>query len=215
MKDELILETSDRRQADGSDRVQQEQQLPRPLTEEQWRAVRDNDSSYDGRFFYAVKTTGIFCRPSCKSRVPNRENIGWFHSSQEALAAQYRPCKRCRPTLERWPDEEWVAAIARYAEQYYRAPLSLEELAQLSHGTPYHLHRTFKRIKGVTPLDYIHSLRINEAKSLLARSPLSIAEVGRAVGMTNTSYFITLFKKKTGHTPNAYRQLHQQEQPHA
>lgn len=186
--------------------------LPQPLSEEQWQAVRDNNAAYDGQFFYAVKTTGIFCRPSCKSKVPHRENIGSFRSSQEALAAHYRPCKRCRPTQERLPEEEWVAAIAHYADLHYRKPLTLEELAQLSHGTPYHLHRTFKRIKGITPLHYIQQRRIEEACSLLAHSPLSVAEVGHAVGMSNASYFITWFKKITGQTPNVYRMLHQQPQ---
>ncbi len=65
-----------------------------PITSEKWKAIVENDKSYDGEFFYAVRTTGIFCRPSCKSRPPKRENIRLFKTAEQALAEHFRPCKK-------------------------------------------------------------------------------------------------------------------------
>lgn len=184
--------------------------LPAPVSDEQWQAVVDNNASYDGQFFYAVKTTGIFCRPSCKSRVPKRENIGFFKNADQALAANFRPCKRCKPTGQRLPDEEWIAFITEYVDSHCDEKLTLEILALQSHGTPYHLHRTFKKIKGMTPVDYIQHVRIEKAKMLLTTIDDPVSEVGESVGLSNTPYFITLFKKKTGQTPEAYRRQQKQ-----
>lgn len=184
--------------------------FPAPVSDEQWRAIAGNDASYDGRFFYAVKTTRIFCRPSCKSRLPKRENIGFFQTADQALAADYRPCKRCRPTGAALPDEEWIALVTDYVDAHCEEALSLDDLAQLSHGTPYHLHRTFRRIKGMTPVHYIQQVRIEKAKTLLHGTRQTVAEIGEAVGLSNTPYFITLFKKKTGQTPEAYRRQQRQ-----
>lgn len=171
-----------------------------------WQAIINNDAVYDGRFFYAVKTTGIFCRPSCKSRPPNKDNATFFRTAEQALAAKYRPCKRCKPTGQRLPDDEWIALVTDYIGNHYRGPLTLDILAEASHGSPYHLHRTFKKVKGVTPVEFVQQLRINKAKERLASSHEAIAEIGRSVGLPNTPYFITLFKKITGVTPAAYRE---------
>ncbi|WP_082129870.1 bifunctional transcriptional activator/DNA repair enzyme AdaA [Aneurinibacillus tyrosinisolvens] len=177
------------------------------ITEEKWQAILHNDASYDAAFIYAVKTTGIFCRPSCKSRTPKKENVRLFQNAQQALSANFRPCKRCKPTGERLPDNEWVAQITRYIDTNYSETLTLETLADMCHGSPYHLHRTFKRIKGVTPIEYIQQTRIARAIEYLINSDKAVASIALAVGMSNTPYFITVFKKKTGRTPAAYRQL--------
>jgi len=181
-------------------------QLPEPVTDEQWQAVIGNDTAYDGQFFYAVKTTGIFCRPSCKSRAPKREHIGFFLTADDAQRAKFRPCKRCKPTGERLPDEEWIKVVTDYVDRNYGEPLTLNKLALICHGTPYHLHRTFKKVTGITPVDYIQQVRIAHAQTMLMDSDKSIAEIGQSVGLANTPYFITLFKKKTGLTPKQYRE---------
>jgi len=137
------------------------------LTEAQWQAVIHNDASYDGQFYYAVKTTGIFCRPSCKSRPPRRENICFFPTAEQAVFARFRPCKRCKPTGHRLPDDEWVALVTEYIDKNYMDSLSLGILADISHGSPYHLHRTFKRVKGITPVEYIQHIRVEQAELLL------------------------------------------------
>lgn len=178
---------------------------PEPVTDEQWRAVITNDTAYDGVFYYAVKTTGIFCRPSCKSRPPKRENIGAFQSSDEALTAHYKPCKRCKPTGMRLPDEEWISIVTQYIDEHYAESLSLASLAAISHGSPYHLHRTFKHVTGITPVEYIHQVRIQQAMRMLQSSDQTVKKIGACVGLPNTPYFVTLFKRRTGITPEGYR----------
>ncbi|MED4585448.1 bifunctional transcriptional activator/DNA repair enzyme AdaA [Brevibacillus choshinensis] len=177
------------------------------LTDEKWQAIIHNDASYDGSFFYAVKTTRIFCRPSCKSKAPNKENVRIFANPQQALTAKFRPCKRCKPTGQRLPDREWVEQITQYIDEHFRERLTLESLAEECHGSPYHLHRTFKRIKGVTPVEYVQQTRIQAAQEMLVHTDHSIAEIASSVGMQNTPYFMTLFKKMTGRTPTEYRQF--------
>jgi len=136
------------------------------------------------------------------------ENIRLFATAEQALAEKFRPCKRCKPTGQRLPDVEWIQLVTDYIDNNYSASLTLQDLAEASHGSPYHLHRTFKKIKGVTPVEYIQQVRIAKAQQLLIHSGLEIAKVGASVGMTNTAYFITLFKKRTGITPAQYRKEH-------
>jgi AraC family transcriptional regulator of adaptative response / methylphosphotriester-DNA alkyltransferase methyltransferase len=188
-------------------RIEDEEQM----TEEQWQAILQNDVAYNDIFFYAVKTTGIFCRPSCKSKAPNRENACVFQNAEQALAAGFRPCKRCKPTGERLPDKEWVAVVTEYIDHNYMAPLTLETLAEVCHGSPYHLHRTFKKVTGITPVDYIQQKRIAKASEYLLTTEQAVAEIALRVGLPNTSYFITLYKKKTGYTPTQFRQLNKQK----
>ncbi|MNJ57376.1 Bifunctional transcriptional activator/DNA repair enzyme AdaA [compost metagenome] len=176
-----------------------------PLTEEKWQAIIQNDASYDDQFIYAVQSTGIFCRPSCKSRVPKREHVRIFNNAEEAQTAKFRPCKRCKPTGERLPDDEWVEQIANYIDANYTDKLTLTKLADVCHGSPYHLHRTFRRVKGVTPVFYIQHMRIIKASEYLKHTDKDISDIALSVGMGNTSYFITLFKKITGQTPAKYR----------
>ncbi|RJE82608.1 helix-turn-helix domain-containing protein [Paenibacillus sp. 1011MAR3C5] len=179
---------------------------PGSISEEQWTAICANDGSYDGRFYYAVRTTGIYCRPSCKSRPPKRSNAEVFPTSADAVSAGYRPCKRCKPAGERLPDEEWSAQIAAYVDRHYMEELDLATLGEICHGSPYHLHRTFKKIMGMTPLAYVQQIRMRHAARLLAETDSPVSRVGELVGIRNTPYFITLFKKTNGSTPAAFRQ---------
>ncbi|WP_318618264.1 bifunctional transcriptional activator/DNA repair enzyme AdaA [Sporosarcina sp. YIM B06819] len=175
------------------------------LTDERWQAITHNDQSYDTIFIYAVTSTGICCRPSCKSRDPKKENVRIFNDVDEAISAGFRPCKRCKPGGIRLPDEEWTAQIQEYIQTHYHEPLSLVILADMCHGSPYHLQRTFKRVSGVTPAEYIQQVRISHAMRELSTESKSIAEVGFSVGLPNTPYFITLFKNRTGQTPKQYQ----------
>ncbi|QRG69345.1 bifunctional transcriptional activator/DNA repair enzyme AdaA [Brevibacillus choshinensis] len=181
------------------------------LTDEKWQAIVGNDATFDGSFFYAVKTTRIFCRPSCKSKPPNKENVRIFENAQQALSAKFRPCKRCKPTGQRLPDREWVEQITQYIDEHFQEKLTLESLAEECHGSPYHLHRTFKRIQGITVVEYVQQTRIQAAKEMLLDTDRSIAKIASAVGMQNTPYFMTLFKKLTGRTPTEYRQIHHKQ----
>ncbi|MGP0586020.1 bifunctional transcriptional activator/DNA repair enzyme AdaA [Paenibacillus timonensis] len=174
-------------------------------SETEWQAIIQNDASQDGRFFYAVASTGIFCRPSCKSKPPKRENVRIFASAEQAKAARFRPCKRCKPDGQPLPDREWVGQIADYIDRHYEEKLTLELLADMCHGSPYHLQRTFKRVMQMTPVEYIQRRRIEAAKRALLHSQRTVADIALEVGIGSSAYFITLFKKTTGTTPNEYR----------
>ena len=186
----------------------QEQRPEGNLTDEQWKAIVSNDSGYDEKFFYAVKTTRIFCRPSCKSKPPNKSNVRIFDNAEQALSAHFRPCKRCKPTGERLPDREWVEQIRSYLDSHYDQAITLEHLAEICHGSPYHLQRTFKRVVGLSPVEYLQQIRMERAVFDLINTDQSVSDISLNVGMSNVPYFITLFKKKTGYTPKEYRQAH-------
>lgn len=178
------------------------------MNEEQWQAVVDCDAAYDGAFFYAVASTGIFCRPSCRSRTPSRSNVSAFANREEALAAGYRPCKRCKPDELVMPVEAWVDRIAAWIERRYAEPFTLGTLAEEMHGSPYHLQRTFKHYRGVTPAQYATKLRVERAKALLAETERSVSDVAAAVGIANAAYFATVFQSQTGLSPTQYRRTH-------
>ncbi|HSO56873.1 MAG TPA: bifunctional transcriptional activator/DNA repair enzyme AdaA, partial [Paenisporosarcina sp.] len=153
------------------------------VSDEQWQAIIHNDSSYDDLFIYAVKSTGIFCRPSCKSRLPNQANVLIFKNAEQALSKGFRACKRCKPEGLQIPDEDWVIQITDYIDGHYPQPLTLEILANMCHGSPFHLQRTFKRIKNMTPVEYIQVVRIEHAKYLLKATEKSIGEIGIRIGV--------------------------------
>ncbi|WP_377864746.1 bifunctional transcriptional activator/DNA repair enzyme AdaA [Bacillus sp. R86525] len=175
------------------------------LTDEYWQAIIHNDSSYDDKFFYAVKSTRIFCRPSCKSRVPNKDNVKIFLNVQQASHENFRPCKRCKPNGVTLPNEEWIDQIKEYIQNHYCDALTLDILAEMCHGSPYHLQRTFKKIVGISPIEYIQQCRITKATEYLSHTNQSIMEISIAVGIENPEYFATLLKKKIGFTPTEYR----------
>ncbi|MFD0670168.1 bifunctional transcriptional activator/DNA repair enzyme AdaA [Cohnella sp. GCM10027633] len=170
-----------------------------------WQAIVECDESYDGKFYYAVATTGIFCRPSCKSRTPSRDNVTPFDSTAQALAAGYRPCKRCKPDELAAPNESWVERISAYIEQRLAEPITLEALSAHMHGSPYHLQRTFKQLRGMTPAQYALGKRIEHAKAMLAGTGQSVSDIAAAVGMRSAGHFATVFQSKTGLSPTAYR----------
>ena len=181
------------------------------VTAEQWRAISESDKSYDDQFYYAVKTTRIFCRPSCKSRVPNAANVTVFYHAEDAIKAGYRPCKRCKSGGYRLPDEEWILQAETYIKENFSAYLRLDVIADGCHGSPYHLHRVFKRINGITPLEYLHQIRMDKAKKYLRQTDKTISEIAALVGNANAAHFATSFKKRTNQSPREYRNNHKSE----
>lgn len=178
------------------------------ITAEHRKAIKENDKRYDGQFFYAVKTTKIFCYPSCKSRVPNFDNVTIFNQAEDALKAVYRPCKRCKSGGRILPDEEWVMQAEDYIRENYDQSLTLDQLAEACHGSPYHLHRVFKNLRGVTPLVYIQQIRVEKAKAYLTETEKSVKEISRLVGISNPTRFATLFKEKTNQTPSQFKKAY-------
>ncbi|WP_217907714.1 bifunctional DNA-binding transcriptional regulator/O6-methylguanine-DNA methyltransferase Ada [Desulfosediminicola ganghwensis] len=120
-----------------------------------WHAVLSRTDNGDGSFYYGVKTTGIYCRPGCSSRLPKRENVEFFPSCEEAEAKGYRACKKCRPTelgKEHYLKEKIVTAcrIIESSSEH----IKLADLAAEVGLSPYHFHRLFKKYLGVTPKQY-------------------------------------------------------------
>lgn len=177
------------------------------MIEEQWNAIINRDPSYDGQFFYAVKTTGIFCRPSCKSRDPNRDNVLVFMTVDAAMAAGFRTCKRCRPDQFRRPAEELVHKTMEYIEMHYSEPLTLGGVAEALHISHYHLHHVFKRLTGFTPVEFLLQVRLAEAKRLLEETTLNVTEAAVSVGFVSVAHFSTVFRKQVGQSPSAYRNV--------
>ena len=136
--------------------------------DDSWRAVVTRDRQADGRFVYAVRSTGIFCRPSCPSRKPSRDRVRFFDTPADAERAGFRACRRCRP-LEIALSDPWIEKVRRacvYLSNVEGHP-SLATLADRLGGSPYHLQRNFKRIVGVTPREYAEACRLRAVKGRL------------------------------------------------
>lgn len=154
---------------------------------ERWKAVVDREKSADGCFYYAVKTTGIFCRPSCSSKLPNRENVEYFLSCQDAQESGYRACKKCRPTGTTGKDEaeQKVIKACRIIEKSNAVP-KLGDLAKEVGLSPYHFHRLFKKHVGVTPKQFASSHRSKRFRDSL-KSNESITEAFYEAGYSSSS----------------------------
>ncbi len=136
--------------------------------QKQWQVVQGRDAAYDGRFVYAVRSTGIYCRPSCPSRRPGRDQVLFFDAPADAEASGYRACRRCRPTgASSDLDRRWVAQVCRYLDDHPDRVPSLQELSERFGFSPYHLQRTFKQIVGVTPRQYAAERRLTRFKAAL------------------------------------------------
>ncbi|MCB8817674.1 bifunctional transcriptional activator/DNA repair enzyme AdaA [Desulfosporosinus shakirovi] len=174
--------------------------------DEMWGAVVDCDDNYNGRFLYAVKTVGVYCRPSCKSRTPLRKNVCYFETQENAQNAGFRPCKRCRPDLT---DYAPVLEIARQTKElidgyYCRRERLIREMKQLG-VTTNHLAVIFKQQYGVPPIQYLNRLRSEQAKNMLAETDMSIIDIAGDIGFSSLPAFYSFFKRQTGTTPKKYR----------
>jgi len=179
-----------------------------------WEAVVECDGQYDGFFYYAVKTTGIFCRPSCKSKTPNRENVEFFFRPEEALQKGYRPCKRCRPDLcpaPYDPDQEVVREVKNILETEYDKPWTLRRLSERIGISSYHLQRLFKKQTGISPKQYLNRIRVQQAKRLLMTGEQNVTEICYTVGFNDPSRFYKVFRQATGSSPLAFKRRNKDE----
>ena len=173
---------------------------------EKWDAVVQCNNVYDSVFFYGVKTTGIFCRPSCKSKIPRQENTLFFDTSQDAMKYGFRPCKRCRPDLiEYMPMVETVEKAKFAMDTYFadREALTME-IKQLGMNQNY-LIKSFRQRVGLSPVQYTNKLRIEKSKQMLHGSNENILHIALASGFGSLSTFYESFKKQVGVTPKEYR----------
>jgi len=173
---------------------------------ERWNAVVQCDPTYDGQFFYGVKTTGIFCRPSCKSKTPRQENIEFFEAITDAYALGMRPCKRCRPDLlEYAPTRELLRQIKAIYDRDFSDREKLASQLKQFPISPHHLTRLFQQEYGMTPTEYQNGLRLTNALKCLAISDMSILNVALLSGFGSLSSFYACFKKKYSVSPGEYR----------
>jgi AraC family transcriptional regulator, regulatory protein of adaptative response / methylated-DNA-[protein]-cysteine methyltransferase len=171
--------------------------------EARWAALNTRDSAADGVFFYAVVTTGVFCRPSCASRPPLRANVCYFDGPEAARAAGFRPCKRCQP--EGLPREQAIVARARAVlDARGGERISLTQLSEAVHLSPFHLQRLFKRVTGVSPRAYQAAARAAALREQLhGGAPVTRAAADAGYGSASQLYADA--KRELGMTPAAYR----------
>ncbi len=177
-----------------------------PLTEARMRAaVAAREGGFDGRFVYAVRSTGVYCRPSCPSRAARPENLSFHAGPVEAEAAGFRPCRRCRPDAAA-PSQQQAATIARACRLIEAAetPPPLDTLARAAGLSPFHFHRTFKAVTGVTPKAYAQAHRAARAADSLAAGR-SVTESVYAAGYGAPSRFYAGAAERLGMSPSAYR----------
>jgi AraC family transcriptional regulator of adaptative response/methylated-DNA-[protein]-cysteine methyltransferase len=177
------------------------------LSEEdaRWAAVIERDTSFDGQFVYSVATTGVYCRPSCPSRLARRENVTFHNTGTDAEQAGFRACKRCKP--DQPPLAEQYAAMVTHACHLIEtadAMPSLDTLAQAAGMSRYHFHRIFRAIAGTTPKAYAAAHRSKRMREKLASSDTVTAAIYDA-GFNSNSRFYANSDQVLGMTPSDFR----------
>ena len=170
-----------------------------------WAAIVSRDAGADGMFFFCVRTTGVYCRPSCPARTPKRENVE-FHATREAAAsAGFRPCKRCKPDQPPLAQRRaaTIAAACRRIEEAERVP-NLDSLAREAGMSPYHFHRTFKSVTGLTPRAYAAAKRAARVRDTMLRDG-SVTSAIYDAGFNSGGRFYDGADRVLGMTPTAFR----------
>ena len=180
-----------------------------------WDALVQRDPESDGAYWYGVTTTGVYCRPTCPSRQPNRENVRFFDTWQQAEGAGFRPCKRCNPRDSRGP-EPHAATIARVCHLIDESeePPTLAELATAVGLSPSYLHRLFKKMVGVTPKQYAMEKRMDHVRERL-QTDTTVTDVIYESGFGSSSRFYQDITEKLGMKPSQYRNGGQGTRIHA
>lgn len=169
-----------------------------------WRAVVARDPRADGTFVYAVRSTGVYCRPTCGSRRPRRDRVRFYDAPADAERDGFRACRRCRPDAA--PSDVWIEKIRRACVYLANVDgrVSLGVLARRLGGSPYHLQRTFKRLVGLTPREYAEACRLRRVRRRLrAGAPVTGAVFDAGYG--SSSRFYERGAPKLGMSPSAYR----------
>lgn len=173
--------------------------------EQRWAAILNRDREADGKFYYSVATTGVYCRPCCGSRQPRRENVQFYATAQAAEKAGFRPCKRCRPTAA-----DSVSQRASAIEDACRAleasqePPDLDQIAEAAGMSRFHFQRVFKQVTGVTPRAYFTECRRKRVQAELERSK-TVTEAIYQSGFNSNGRFYARSNQLLGMTPRAFR----------
>jgi len=178
------------------------------VSDPRWAAVAARDAAADGRFVYSVKTTGVYCRPSCAARPARPENVAFHDTTADAERAGFRPCKRCRPDRHESTGQQQAAMIAslcRFIESAEQPP-TLAELAERAGLSAWHLHRVFKQATGLTPRAYAAAHRAQRVRQALApRHSETVTQALYDAGYNSNGRFYAESDAVLGMTPTAYR----------
>ncbi len=179
---------------------------PYSTDDARWAAVVNRDPAADGHFFYSVKTTGVYCRPSCASRLARREHVRFHPTCAAAVAAGFRPCKRCQPDGPSLSARHasLVAAACRTIEAAEEMP-SLDTLAQAAQLSRFHFHRLFTKLTGLTPKAYATARRAERVRQALPKRQ-TVTEAIYEAGFNSNSRFYTQSAQTLGMKPKKYRQ---------
>ena len=175
------------------------------MNDPRWTSVATRDKAADGTFYYSVKTTGVYCRPSCAARLARPENVLFFETTDEAEAAGFRACKRCKPKGLSLSQEN-AATMERVCRLIERSdePLSLEKLAKFAGMSVFHLHRTFKAVTGMTPSAYGKARRAKLVRKSLGKNH-SVTDAIYDAGFNSNSRFYESSNELLGMTPTSFR----------
>src|SRR5207248_4740712 len=175
------------------------------IEDSRWQAVLDRDGASDGKFVFAVSSTGVYCRPSCPSKRPKRENVTFFRRPQEAETAGFRECLRCRPkAIVGNPRQELIKSVCRYIERHLDEPITLSRLGEEFQQSPFHLQRTFKAVLGITPKEYANSCRMRGFRQNL-KAGHSVTRAMHEAGYSSTSRLYSRTASELGMEPAKYR----------
>jgi len=186
--------------------VRSESARPRFASDEaRWQAIKRRDRAADGAFYYSVLTTGVYCRPSCGSRLARRENIRFHASPAAAEKAGFRPCKRCRPNEPALAERQAqaVAKACRLIERSDEMP-SLDALATTAGMSRFHFHRVFRSVTGVTPKAYADGFRAQRLRATLTKRG-SVTEAIYGAGFNSGGRFYAAASDLLGMTPTDFR----------
>ncbi|MGH9822027.1 MAG: bifunctional DNA-binding transcriptional regulator/O6-methylguanine-DNA methyltransferase Ada [Blastocatellia bacterium] len=176
------------------------------LTEtHRWQQVLDRDRDADGAFVYAVRSTGVYCRPSCPSRKPGRHQVELFNRTEDAVRAGFRACKRCRPDEKAGPRHvEKVRAAVEYIDKHFDEEIKLADIAAAAGLSPFYLQRTFKKEVGVTPKQYVSSRRIARFKASVKEGN-SVTSAMYEAGFGSSSRLYERATAELGMSPASYK----------
>ncbi|MBK5005486.1 bifunctional DNA-binding transcriptional regulator/O6-methylguanine-DNA methyltransferase Ada [Pseudomonas sp. S32] len=178
---------------------------PYDTLEQRWQAVEIRDSEADGQFVYAVRTTGIYCRPGCRSRLAKRGNVEFFDTPLAAETAGYRPCKRClAASASAGRTRQLITRACRLIEAGDPPP-GLEQLGQALAVSPYHLHRLFKAETGLTPKAYASAFRAQRLRTGLGQGQCTVTDAIYQAGYNSNSRFYQSADLRLGMRPGQFR----------
>lgn len=169
-----------------------------------WDAVLGRDTRRDGQFVYAVASTGVYCRPSCPSRRPRRDNVRFFTQPDEAERAGFRACRRCHPRDSAAPEARLVERACAWLDAHLDEPVTLEDLGRAVGVSPWHLQRTFKRLTGLSPKEMVRARRMERLKERLQQGD-DVAAATYEAGFGSGSRVYERSDARLGMTPATYR----------